>query len=87
MKTNTELLMNVLGWQGGTVYQVAQVTGLKVETILEIEKQKITDLYQVEMYNKGYLWVMAGSNELNIPEGYKGYPLFWLGAMEAQKEK
>lgn len=36
MKTNTELLMNALGWQGGTVHQVARQTGLTVLEILDI---------------------------------------------------
>lgn len=87
MKTNTELLMNVLGWQGGTVHQVSSVTCLKVVTILDLDKEKITDPYQLEMYNLGFNWVMAGSNEHNIPKGCKGYPLFFLGAMDAQKAK
>lgn len=38
MKTNTELLMNALGWQGGTVHQVARETGLSVLEILELDK-------------------------------------------------
>lgn len=38
MKTNTEFLMNALGWQGGTVHQVAQETGLSVMEILELHK-------------------------------------------------
>lgn len=38
MKTNTELLMNALGWQGGTVHQVAAATGLTVQMILDIER-------------------------------------------------
>lgn len=87
MKTNTELLMNVLGWQGGTVHQVAKATGLAVLTILDLDKRKAEDVYQLEMLNKGYSWVLSGSKENNIPRGYKGYPLFWLGAMMAQKSK
>lgn len=38
MKTNTELLMEALGWQGGTVHQVARATGLPVQTLLAIEQ-------------------------------------------------
>ncbi|ARB11598.1 hypothetical protein CB7_124 [Pectobacterium phage vB_PatM_CB7] len=36
MKTNTELLMKALGWQGGTVHQVAHETGLTVSEILDL---------------------------------------------------
>ena len=35
-KTNTELLMLALGWQGGTVHQVAKETGLSVMEILDL---------------------------------------------------
>ncbi|QYC52631.1 hypothetical protein [Salmonella phage SSBI34] len=38
MKTNTELLMAALGWQGGTVHQVARETGLTVSEILDLHK-------------------------------------------------
>lgn len=38
MKTNTELLCNVLGWQGGTVHQVARETGLTVEEIIYTDR-------------------------------------------------
>lgn len=36
MKTNTELLMKALGWQGGTVHQVARETGITVSQILDL---------------------------------------------------
>ncbi len=87
MKTNTELLMNALGWEGGTVHQVAKVTGLKVLTILDLDKEKILDTYQLEMYNRGYRWACEGGKENNVPKDSKGYPLFWLGVMDAQKQK
>jgi hypothetical protein len=87
MKTNTELLMNALGWQGGTVHQVAMATGLRVENILDLEERKIEDVYQLEMYNTGKRWVLAGGNEKTIPKGRKGYPFFWLGVLDGQKEK
>lgn len=34
--TNTELLMKALGWQGGTVHQVARETGITVSQILDL---------------------------------------------------
>lgn len=36
MKTNTEFLMNALGWKGGTVHQVARETGITVSQILDL---------------------------------------------------
>ncbi|URC22803.1 hypothetical protein KASHIRA_02290 [Serratia phage vB_SmaM-Kashira] len=86
-KTATELLMNALGWQGGTVHQVALATGLKVQTVLDLEGFKIEDVYQLEMYNTGKRWILDGGCEKTIPKGRKGYPLFWLGVLDGQKEK
>lgn len=85
MRTNTERLMRVLGWQGGTIHQVAAATGLKVLTILSLDTTKITDHYQLEMYNSGYKWASQGGKESNIPKDKRGYPLFWLGAMDTTK--
>lgn len=85
MKTNTELLMQSLGWQDGTVHHVSIATGLKVETILELDSFNITDPFQLEMYNTGKRWSLDGGNEKTIPKGRKGYPFFWLGVMDAQK--
>jgi hypothetical protein len=34
--TNTELLMKALGWQGGTVHQVARETGITVCQVLDL---------------------------------------------------
>lgn len=86
MKTNTELLMNALGWQGGTVHQVAAVTGLKVATILDLDKETAGDVYQLEMYNGGYRWAIEGGKENNVPKDRRGYPLFWAGVLDATKQ-
>lgn len=87
MTTNTLHLMHVLGWQGGTVHQVASATGLNVQTILHLDETKITDSYQLEMYNSGFTWASQGGKESTIPRDKRGYPLFWLGAMDAEKAK
>lgn len=34
MKTNTEVIMNALGWQGGTIHQVARELGVTTDRIL-----------------------------------------------------
>jgi hypothetical protein len=33
--TNTEIACYLLGWQGGTVHQVAEITGLSVKEIID----------------------------------------------------
>lgn len=87
MTTTTLHLMHSLGWQGGTVYQVASATGLKVETVLNLKDTKITDLYQLEMFNSGVEWMQGGGGESNIPKDKRGYPLFWLGVLSWQENK
>lgn len=87
MRTNTEHLMNALGWQGGTIHQLAKALGLTVETILFLGEKKILDVYQLEMYNSGYMWLVDGGKEDTIPKDKRGYPLFWLGVLDAQKNK
>ena len=34
---NTLIAMRILGWQGGTIHQVARATGLTIEQILEAD--------------------------------------------------
>lgn len=57
MITNTLHLMHVLGWQGGTVHQVARETGLTVGEILDLDT--ITAQH-ADPYKTGYLAVKHG---------------------------
>lgn len=43
--TNTEIACLLLGWQGGTIHQVSQETGLTVDQILN-SKDIETDIIQ-----------------------------------------
>lgn len=85
--TTTLHLMHALRWQGGTVHQVASATGLKVDTILNLKDTKITDLYELEMYNNGVEWMQGGGGESNIPKVEKGNVFFWLGVLAWQENK
>ena len=40
MENPTILLMHAIGWQGGTVHQVAEYTGLSVPDILSLQKHE-----------------------------------------------
>lgn len=55
--TNTELLMKALGWQGGTVHQVARATGLKVEMILDLDQYPLinNDCFESGLIDSNYL--------------------------------
>lgn len=42
--TNTEILCFVLGWQGGTVHQVAKALEVEVQYILDANHDQMLDL-------------------------------------------
>lgn len=42
--TNTEVLMYVLGWQGGTLHQLAETLGIKDDVILDANADKMREL-------------------------------------------
>lgn len=42
--TNTEVLCFVLGWQGGTIHQVADALNVSSDEILDADHDKMTDL-------------------------------------------
>lgn len=85
--TTTLHLMHSLGWQGGTVYQVASATGLDVNTILNLADRKVEDMDYLDTFTDGYLWACAGGKESKIPPNAKGDVYFWLGVLTWQEDK
>lgn len=99
MITNTERLMHVLGWQGGTVHQVATETGLTVSDILDLDT--ITAQH-ADPYKTGYLAVKHGLKGI-AALGLQQYDpavygdqrhlfrarlvSFWRGVLDAEKAK
>lgn len=86
--TNTELLMKALGWQGGTVHQVASDTGLTVSEVLNLHTAPISNRIA---YDHGLKAV-----KLDVVDicGYQAYRIcayrpdrisFWRGVLDAQK--
>lgn len=89
MKTNTELLMNALCWQGGTVHQVARETGLSALEILELDKH-IPD--NVIAYAAGERSVRLNVVDICGPAyracSYRPEKLsFWRGVLAAMQQK
>lgn len=93
MKTNTELLMNALGWQGGTVHQVAKETGLKVLDILTLEKYRPVD---GDSRAEHYLFVgqvraletpLQASEYKKVGDNSYDRLMYWRGVLETMKEK
>lgn len=99
MITNTLHLMHVLGWQGGTVHQVARETGLTVSEILDLDT--ITAQH-ADPYKTGYLAVKHGLPGVAALGLQKYDPAvygdqshlfrarlvsYWRGALDAQKAK
>lgn len=97
--TNTGYLMKALGWQGGTVHQVARATGLTVSEILDLDT--ITAQH-ANPYKTGYLAVKHGlpcvaalGLQKYDPAAYGDQShlfrarlvSYWRGALDAQKAK
>lgn len=53
--TNTEKACAMLGWQGGTIHQVAETTGLSVEQIIEAKNIELLMCAQKAIQNQMYL--------------------------------
>lgn len=89
MKTNTELLMQALGWQGGTVHQVAQETGLTVCQVLDLDKVIMT-------YNTPRRWGRIDAREGDVKGRYKarrvefpdvsGLISYWHGVLQIMRD-
>lgn len=86
--TNTEYLMRALGWQGGTVHQVARDTGLTVWEVLDLHTCPISNRIA---YDHGVKAVKFGVVAIS---GYQAYRVcayrpdrisFWRGVLDAQK--
>lgn len=87
MTTTTLHLMHSLGWQGGTVHQVASATGLQVETILNLADRKVEEIDHFDTFADGYLWACGGGKESKIPQDARGNVHFWLGVLSWQENK
>ena len=87
MKTNTELLCAVLGWQGGTVHQVAKETGLTVTQIVESDRVAIAFDY-TENSRAGWFAARTCSLEYNRAKIFpkrQGDLSFWMGAARGKE--
>ena len=85
--TNTEYLMKALGWQGGTVHQVASDTGLTVMEVLDLHTFPISN---VIAHGHGLKAVkMCVVDICGAPYSTCGYKpdriSFWRGVLDAQK--
>ena len=85
--TNTQLLCYALGWQGGTIHQVAEATGLSTDDILTLDKYQPTDSWE---YGGGGTAIRTCSLPYlrqNIYPKEMGNINFWKGVLEGQKHK
>lgn len=71
-------LCKVLGWQGGTIHQVAEATGLSVSTILDGKSREGS-----ADFHGGWFAARTCSLEWNRAKNFpanQGNEQFWLGA-------
>lgn len=77
------MLCYALGWQGGTIHQVSEETGLRTSEILGMN-DAIPDTSKGADFWEGWLRVQAyrDCRGLDLTQ-YKGNLQFWLGAADA----
>ena len=83
----TSLLLQVLGYQGGTIHQAAQETGLSTSQILDLHNTK-HEHGLLSDESKGFSCILTNSlvfNKANIFINNKGNPNFWFGACRARR--
>lgn len=87
--SNSYALMLCLGWQGGTIYQVCDSTGLTVPEIMALDTTKIHCGDELTAYNAGYSWVcdygVTPRNRPPVPKEYLKNCPFFCGAIDAMK--
>lgn len=79
MKTRTELVMNAIGWQGGTVHQLCKELGLDVVKFLKHEPEATHLGSDYSLGNVINTCSMKHRKEYSIPTWQGNYD-FWVGA-------
>jgi hypothetical protein len=80
--TRTEALCNVLGWQGGTIHQVAKETGCALEDLLYGQPKSE---HLGSSYTSGWFASRTCSllhRQQNVFPQHHGDIDFWIGAAE-----
>lgn len=78
----TQALCKALGWQGGTIHQVSQETGVSVEELLygEVEDKSLASEYTGGWF-AGRTCSLEHNRKVNFPQN-KGNRDFWIGVAE-----
>jgi len=84
-QNNTKALFDALGWQGGTIHQIAKVYGLPVDLLLygEGNTKSIDYIKGKDYYNNG---VVDRQDSLSNSMMFNNFD-FWYGYMQASESK
>jgi hypothetical protein len=85
METRLENLLTFLGWQGGTIHQVAECVGVPVETLLREEAPCLSDgKSATQKYNAGKTagQVCSYFMRQELAHKMKRNKFFWIGVAE-----
>ena len=75
--TRTEALMRAFGWQGGTIHQIAEITGCSAQDLIYGE-----EIHSSQQNSAGWFSYQTNSlefNQQNITQKHQGDLQFWLG--------
>ncbi len=88
ISSRLEALYYAFGWQGGTIHQLAEATGLNINQLMDLDKNafytKDSAILYTSEYNKGWFAGRTCSIEFNIDTNFnmairKGHEQFWQG--------
>ena len=82
---NTNNLFLALGWQGGTIAQLQQETGLSAFGILNLDQVKALDFDERRLSCKGFDSILLQHRPhaiANIYPKYSGSIVFWAGVSQ-----
>jgi len=80
----TLLILQALGYQGGTIHQASQETGLTTAQIIDLSEITGNQKAINSDYSKGWFSIRTGSGEFfknNLAPQYKGNQEFWAGVV------
>ena len=85
-ETRSSNLIRFFGWQGGTIHQVAEETGVDVQTLLYADVPAIRSGLNYDHFSQGALCSETCdlAYRMDVAKRRKGNPSFWLGVAQSR---
>ena len=85
-ETRSSNLIRYFGWQGGTIHQIAEETGVDVQTLLFLDVPANRNRLNYDRFSQGALASETCSLQyrLALAKAVKGSASFWLGVAQSR---